>query len=249
MRPHEKILWGVIAAFFVCIFLYLIPSYPSICEYDDALKQERCSSYHIPLFIILYSIKTLNYAGAAIAVLGTVAIAWFTFSLKQSTDKLWDAGERQLTQLKTSSERRLRAYVYLENAYFKYDVGDHWAITYKIKNFGQTPAHVVRSVAIARVIDWNDGSPKIPTPGPVEVPLGSMAPGGDCFDNEAVLEGSASYEEIRTGRKAIYLVGSITYADVFQDERRRTSFRYYIGGDVGCDGNEMFADDQGNDAT
>ncbi len=175
----------------------------------------------------------------------------FTLGLFIATTLLWistrRASEEQIAHLRASSERQLRAYVYLENAHFnRGSVG--WGIKYKFKNFGQTPAHSVRVSAIAQVVDWNGASTEIPTPRPVPIAMGSMAPMGDFFENDAELEGIATLEEIQSGVKAIYLVGAITYFDVFQ-EARSTRFRYYIGGDMGCEGDEMFAGDGGNEAT
>jgi hypothetical protein len=174
----------------------------------------------------------------------------FTFGLFIATTLLWistwRASADQIAQLRTSSERRLRAHVYLENAYFKSDSPD-WGIRYKLKNFGQTPAHSVRVAHVAKVVDWAEASREILTPG-IPLPMGSMAPSGDFFENNAHLEGAATADEIRSGVKAIYLVGTIKYVDVFQ-EARSTRFRYYIGGDMGCEGEEMFADDNGNEAT
>ena len=45
-----------------------------------------------------------------------------------------------------------------------------------------------------------------------------------------------------------YLVGTIVYDTAFEAPPRTTNFRYYIGGDVGSVGHEMFADSEGNDA-
>ncbi len=172
-----------------------------------------------------------------------------TILLWRSTNALWDAGERQLTHLQDSSERRLRAYVYIDNAFFEYNTGDVWKLKYVIKNYGQTPAHDVRLAAIAETIDWNNGAPVTPSPSTEWIPLGSMAPGGDFLENEIAPDTPAIRDEIIAGLKAISLVGKITYLDVFKKERRETNFCFYIGGDVGCDGNEMYADDEGNNAT
>lgn len=45
---------------------------------------------------------------AIITAIATIAIAWFTFSLRQATDRLWDAGERQLKLLADSSASQSR---------------------------------------------------------------------------------------------------------------------------------------------
>jgi hypothetical protein len=75
-----------------------------------------------------------------------------------------------------------------------------------------------------------------------------MAPNGDYFEFKEKLEGAAALAEIGNGNKAIYLVGTIIYDTAFETDKRTTYFRYYIGGDMGCSGTEMFADSDGNDA-
>jgi hypothetical protein len=50
--------------------------------------------------------SALNDNNGIITAVATIFIAWFTLSLRQSTDKLWDAGERQLKLLaKTSADQ------------------------------------------------------------------------------------------------------------------------------------------------
>ena len=100
------------------------------------------------------------------------------FQAETSRDALRSAQE--------TAERQLRAYIYLENAYYEFTRGV-CEITFRIKNFGSTPAHRVTLSRIAEVVDWNNGSPEIPTPPPdEETVLGSMAPNGDFFDRMAV---------------------------------------------------------------
>jgi hypothetical protein len=147
-----------------------------------------------------------------------------------------------------TAERQLRAYVFLENALFEETVENTWAIHYRIRNFGQTPAHKVEVAATANVVEWKNDRTLIPQPGSTkDVAFGSMAPGGDFFDNDVFVSDCCSVHDLNTGLKAIFLVGIISYIDVFR-VGRRTRFQYYVGGDVGCSGNEMSADDKGNDA-
>jgi hypothetical protein len=58
-----------------------------------------------------------------------------------------------------TAERQLRAYIYVEKTNFRSLVPQGWEITYRIKNFGQTPAHNVRLFSIAKVVDWANGRP------------------------------------------------------------------------------------------
>jgi hypothetical protein len=72
----------------------------------------------------------------------TVAIAIFTLTLWRSTDKLWDAGDAQLTHAKRTAERQLRAYVGIDSIYFQHLQADKpISVIIVIKNFGLTPAY------------------------------------------------------------------------------------------------------------
>jgi hypothetical protein len=148
--------------------------------------------------------------------------------------------------MRWSAMRQLRAYVYLDNAYFEQHGAD-WKITYVIKNFGQTPAHKVKVTEAAEVVDWNAGAPIVPVAS-YQFNLGVMAPGGDFFENEADLKGTATLNDLTYGTKAIFLVGRIDYRDIFK-KKQWSTFQYYIGGAMGCSGREMCADEDGNDAT
>lgn len=79
--------------------------------------------------------------------------------------------------------------------------------------------------------------------------LGSMGPLTDHFGLTAPLVENATLREIKDGRKAIFLVGTITYDTVF-GTGFTSDFRYYVGGDMGWDGpGELNADTTGNGAT
>jgi hypothetical protein len=100
------------------------------------------------------------------------------------------------------------------------------------------------------VVTWKDGGPaEIPIPDDDPQSLGSIGPSGDFYDYVESLEGTATTAELQAEIKAIYLVGIINYETVFAQNFRTTNFRFFIGGDAGCEGKEMFADLEGNDAT
>ena len=91
-----------------------------------------------------------------------------------------------------------------------------WAVTFKIKNFGQTPAHNVRVSYIAEAVNWVDGLPAAIPVLPDAEKLGSMGPVTDVFDMELPpLQNVATLDEVTDGNKAIYLVGKITCDTLF----------------------------------
>jgi hypothetical protein len=200
--------------------------------------------------------KVIVAAFTVILAVSTIGLWLATNALQCSTQRLWDAGERQLKHFEFTAQRELRAYVYLEKTKPKLTVDGVWEISFWIKNFGQTPAHDVRLFSVARVVDWNDGNPQIPTPDSIET-VGSLAPRGDFLEFAPALQGEATLAELQVGTRAIYLVGNIIYDTTFAMGRCETNFRYYIGGDVirdldrvlHEDGEELSAASIGNDAT
>lgn len=143
LRLRHKILWVSVFAFYVWLFLYSIPVVTEICHQGDSHVKNECAAYRIPAFIFIETSKTFNDYGAAISAIATVFIAFFTFTLKRSTDRLWNASDDQLAHLTISDERRSRAYVSIEHAVFWTAIGDgRFAIEeIRFRNFGRTPAY------------------------------------------------------------------------------------------------------------
>jgi hypothetical protein len=163
---------------------------------------------------------------------------------------LWIATARLVKGTEATAERQLRAYVYIRKTNYAEPTTDApWTIKFRIENFGQTPAHNVRVISIAKTVAWNKGIPEVPTPNRVQT-IGSMAPTGDFFDFEVIPEGDGNVDEIKNGSRAIFLVGTIIYDTVFEMKPRVTNFSYYVGGDVKFDdSDEMSASSEGNNAT
>jgi hypothetical protein len=231
---------------------------PCIVSSDQDVRSEdaqiSCPTFFVGSLIILKRADGLiSRHDKSIVAVFTVVLAFSTIGLWISTNRLWEAGEHQLTHLRETADRQLRAYIYIEKTNFEHTVTGDWKIGFRIKNFGQTPAHNVKLTSIVSAVDRNGGNPEIPIPVNVES-LGSFAPGGDFLEFEESPNGIVTLAEINEGQKAIFLTGEITYDGVLDSVRRVTNFRYYIGGDVGCDRgrtgeNEMFAAAEGNDAT
>jgi hypothetical protein len=59
-----------------------------------------CSSYNVIFYSAWRLAIAADHWGILITAFATVAIGYFTFTLKKSTDKLWEAGERQLDHAK-----------------------------------------------------------------------------------------------------------------------------------------------------
>src|ERR1700730_11936488 len=97
--------WIVIGTALLLLLLLLnfITYYGQICEPAGEAKVVNCTSYQLLPFIVFETAQFLDKMGGAITALATIAIAIFTFTLKRATDKLWDAGERQLNLLAATS--------------------------------------------------------------------------------------------------------------------------------------------------
>jgi len=156
----------------------------------------------------------------------------------------------QLLDARLSSERQLRAYVFVEEAKIS-RAQDKWVITCRIRNFGQTPAHAVSLQYAAEAVVWpHAGKPKLRTLGDDDTEnLGSMGPRRGNFEkDDDVPFTDTTFEQITSHAKAIFLHGVITYETVF-GKSFSTNFRYYVGGDMDWDDDgEMNADEVGNDA-
>jgi len=95
-RIPEIVLGFLIATALWSVVLWLVTdpqTYHQICE-PDQYGHERCTP-HSALYIgFVYLTYVINAATLTLAA--TVAIAYFTGTLKRSTDRLWEAGERQI---------------------------------------------------------------------------------------------------------------------------------------------------------
>jgi hypothetical protein len=62
----------------------------------EKTKEEHCASYQVAQLLGIKIPQFLDRMGGVLTALATVAIAAFTLTLKRATNRLWDAGERQL---------------------------------------------------------------------------------------------------------------------------------------------------------
>jgi hypothetical protein len=175
-------------------------------------------------------------------------VAAFTAFLFAATCALYRATRNLVIGADKTAERQLRAYVYVTKTKLTFNpTTGVWDHSFRIKNFGLSPAHDVRLAYKTQVIEWNDGNLTRPAPDEA-IELGSMAPSGDFFDNDPSVDEPVTIEELRNASKAVYLNGWITYETIF-GRNHRTNFCYYVGGDCPYSGGEMYADNAGNDAT
>jgi hypothetical protein len=190
------------------------------------------------------------------AAIAAFIIAWFTFTLKLSTDSLWEAGERQLSHLKESAERQLGAYIGIEWCRV---ISDDWGNTFRvevqIKNAGQTPAYDVSHRIAAEIHELHEPPLSFAMPEKSQgiIPI---APGITFILRTPIAIGGASgISTIGTGR-TILAWGRVDYEDVF-DKPQHLEFRFrssdpvrqHDGTVMRTVGWRMDAEDEGNSST
>lgn len=160
--PKYQGTWKVVLIFLavliavVAFSLTMMPIHGEICH-ETNTGHENCATYNIVAVALWHIKEATNDFSPALAAVATIAIAWFTFSLRQSTDKLWSVSERQLEANNAASaayvypiiisagaaaECITSATVYYVGDLTKDDVPvpETTELTFRIKNYGNTPA-------------------------------------------------------------------------------------------------------------
>jgi hypothetical protein len=107
----SELVVGFLLGFATLLIIFLLNSdvaaHYEVCETTKEGAKE-CARYGVIGFAFREIGAALNDYNGLITAAATVFIAWFTWSLRQSTDKLWDAGERQLKLLADTSAAQSR---------------------------------------------------------------------------------------------------------------------------------------------
>jgi hypothetical protein len=207
-----------------------------ICEYSKncTCSPENLTSSFVFSFFSITSgdLQTVSIALSAIA---TVFIGWFTWKLRDSTDKLWKAGDDQLKHAKKSSQRDLRAYVGINQdpGAAKRYIKDGGKLSFQpvIVNYGKTPAYDL-------TVGYNIVFASIET-GPTQFPIRNFKKPsrGTLFPTQSICaacesDSKFSFDEIENlymNEEAIFLYGTIHYRDAFHKHGMRwTNFCYEI---------------------
>jgi hypothetical protein len=94
-------------AFLLVIFLFSsdIAAHYEVCETTKEGAKE-CARYGVVGFAFREIGAALNDYNGLITAAATVFIAWFTLTLRRSTDKLWDAGNEQRLSAEAIAKRQ-----------------------------------------------------------------------------------------------------------------------------------------------
>jgi hypothetical protein len=217
------------------------PAETQICNPPGSA--ENCESHNVLFAFAVAAIDKLNFYSALITALATGAIGYFTLTLKRSTDKLWDAGERQLRHLENTAERQLRAYIHTLGKDFLVQGDEHarFVNRFSVVNAGQTPAYKLKIDSVVKIL---------PRPLPDNfafdfIPEGKnrsmmMVGPGRSVGHDSLADAILSDEEMISIMRSdsgvrLYSFGTIRYEDCF-GHPRFTNFCYFLEWEVTTEG-------------
>lgn len=237
---HRFYLWAKIAAA-VCAVLWfgtLTPSYQA-CVGEYAQHQESKEANvetfisvptHVRIFIECEG-GVLDANGVLITAIATIAIASFTWTLKQSTDRLWKSSEEGLHAIE-------RAFVYIKRMQTEaipvHALSPHsihqWRILVTWGNSGKTPTRHLVNHASWEAFEggifperfqfrdtWEKDAELVYT-------TGFLGPNAE-MDTSILTIDADKLAEIYADKKAICIWGWAEYDDVFTNTpRHRTEF-------------------------
>jgi hypothetical protein len=204
----------------------------------------------------------------------TACLFFATVFLWRSTEKLYEAGERQIKLSRSVSavqarntrrqlrltertaESQLRAYVGANSLYFDPLSAERPVrVVIEIKNFGQTPARDFRAILLAVA---REHPPIGPMAGAESRPESrgdgeSLMPGGtsivicECWVGFDLAAKTNTIQAVRNGTMAIYVCGTIFYRDVF-GHPRHTNLRRIARGTRIDTRSPFITPDEGNES-
>jgi hypothetical protein len=247
LRISELVV-GFLLGFAALLVIFILSSdvatHYNVCETSREGAKE-CAKYGLASFALHEIGAALDSNNGLITAIATVFIAWFTFSLRRSTDKLWNAGERQIALARESADIARQAMVAGERAFVFangiapfFSPGEdgnlYWRFRPKWKNSGDTPTRnmtmqtssVWRESELEADFVFDDPLQKVGTAliPPNTETLGGVAPKPD---QPAVTPNDIL--DIQAGKKFLYLVGWARYSDIFPEtEQHITRFCWLV---------------------
>lgn len=189
----------------------------------------------------MYGLLTfLNENNGAITALATIVIAGFTGYLAIVTKGLW-----RETETTSKHQRDIeRAYVKMSHCQpgIKWQQSDEcFTVTFKIRNFGNTPSAVTDVKAGAALLE--NGKPLI-RPFPYKTtesnPRAFLVKNDSfTYDLNAPARGD-DRESIRNGSKTLWIFGHVDYIDAFKVRHRAGYVRTYIAVVDNGENNNLF---------
>ena len=231
------VLLGIGLAFLV------LPPYATKCESTYQYDEYSCAPYEI-LSSILSFLETHN---ALITAIATGFIAWFTLSLRRSTDNLWEASRQQLEHTRVEFLSSLRPRMRVKHVWLTGELGDIWQgapieIRIDAVNFGEGRALVTKFNYMTLIIPAGRGLPQRPPyneepePALYSFHMRSELDSGvtlTCYFSDGRTLDNMEIFSIRNGDARLYVIGTIEYRDVevlgvMRDRLQQTAFCRYL---------------------
>lgn len=232
--PEVALGFLLATAIWVVVLLFALDptTYHQICE-PDQYGHERCAAHNL-LYVILWYVGYVINA-VTITAAATVAIAWFTLTLKRSTDNLWKTADDQIKLARDDFNATHRPKIRIKNVWLMQQLlpDTPVAVDILLVNVGNVPA-VIANIGL----DFNVINPELGMlPGNLEPPrVPTDAIGMICglgftiringISSRAPLD-EARIDAIEQGRRTLCCFGAVEYFDTGPEETRRirrTSF-------------------------
>lgn len=240
MLKGRQIVLGFLLATAIWSVIFVLQSdtsaYYQICETNQYTDQERCTPHHFLYVAVWYVGYVIN--PTSLTALATIAIAWFTWTLKQSTDKLWSTGNDQIVLARNEFNASHRPRMRLKHAWFvdrlSWQAGGPLEINFDFVNVGNADAVVTWVNYQSLLIPRGQRLPQRPPydeylPGQgndrisrfrtqIVLPSGITLPRTVC---DGILD-EGDVDDIQLGTRDLYLIGTIEYWH--QAGHRQTAF-------------------------
>lgn len=261
MQKAEKRKWRTFAFCVLLVVLvfaavsFFVPLYPEICSKSENSGKEECAAHYITTFVLLSVGEFLEAHDGAIVATATIFIAWFTFQLrsatvglKDSTDKLWSAGETQIALIGRQTDLAEKQHGLAREEFF---ASHRPRISVTRMSVQQSPnaplkinfIFVNNGEAEAKECLWNAGILLLEELGAIhgifdysqnvrgkfKGPLAvGMAANADVVDK--INLDPRDYDDILAKRKFLHVIGAITYDDNNEVTRSMGFLRCYDAG-------------------
>lgn len=231
-RPPVYFALGAVAALTIA---WTWPEVDSICPVGEQNEVVRCAR---------------EWIGALSGWVAAIAAGATLFYFKRQNDlagaSLKTANDT-LDETRQSNERQLRAYINTEKPIIENFNTSNGKCVVTVRNSGQTPAHNIMVGATIFVADEIED-----TSIPPETDFGVLGPGQTAFIKRGVIipdeHRQTIADRLASGEIWIWVVGTITYTDVF-GQTRETKFKYQCSRINGTSDPMMKSANSGNTST
>jgi hypothetical protein len=230
---REIVLGALAATAFWAVVFVLTSDASATYEICEPTKEgaKECARYHVIGFAAREIGRGLEAYNGLITAIATIFIAWFTLTLRLSTDKLWEAGTEQLNLARDEFNSVHRPKIRLKHLWLTKDIwdGERIEATAVFVNSGMSTAFI-REIGIAtHIVRKGKTLPTNPAFADVgkfpldryELRSGITVSLGDLNDWKVLTD--PQNVEIRQEKARLFFVGYIEYEDA-RGAVRKTAF-------------------------